>query len=97
VHLDVRPIDVAAVVAAAIETVQPAANAKGVRIEPALVHGVPVTGDANRLQQVFWNLLANAVKFTPHGGRIEVRMERTPTDVVFQPSSTPTGTCDERP
>jgi hypothetical protein len=81
VRLDVRPIDVASAVVAAIETVQPAANAKGVRIEPALVFGVPVTGDASRLQQVFWNLLTNAVKFTPYGGRVEVRMDRTAAEV----------------
>jgi PAS domain S-box-containing protein len=95
VRLDVRPIDVAAVVIAAIETVQPAANAKGVRIEPALIYGVPVTGDANRLQQVFWNLLANAVKFTPHGGRVEVHMERTAADVEVSVTDTGDGISAE--
>jgi PAS domain S-box-containing protein len=91
VRLDVRPIDVAAVVMAAVETVLPAANAKGVRIEPSLVYGISATGDANRLQQVFWNLLANAVKFTPHGGRVEVRMEYGPSHVAVNVCDTGAG------
>jgi signal transduction histidine kinase len=60
-------------VSAAIETVRPAADAKGVRIHAALVAAdQTVNGDPGRLQQVFWNLLSNAVKFTPAGGKISV-------------------------
>jgi PAS domain S-box-containing protein len=77
VRLDVQRIDLAAAVRAAVETVKPAADAKAVRLQVVLdPHAGPVSGDANRLQQVFWNLLSNAVKFTPRGGRVQVLLER---------------------
>jgi signal transduction histidine kinase len=65
-----------AVVEAALETVRPAAEAKGVALE---VHIAPdlwsVAGDASRLQQAAWNLLSNAVKFTPAGGQVAIRLQ----------------------
>jgi signal transduction histidine kinase/ActR/RegA family two-component response regulator len=77
VRLDVRQIDLAAVVRDAIETVRPAADAKEIRIRPVLDPAAgPVSADPNRLQQVFWNLLSNAVKFTPKGGAIQIVLER---------------------
>jgi signal transduction histidine kinase/DNA-binding response OmpR family regulator len=77
VRLDVQRVDLAPVVQAAVDTVRPAADAKGVRLQVVLdpLAG-PVAGDPNRLQQVFWNLLSNAVKFTPRGGRVQVLLER---------------------
>jgi PAS domain S-box-containing protein len=77
VRLDVRPIELAGVVSAAIETVRPAADAKGVHVHATLIApDQTVNGDPGRLQQVFWNLLSNAVKFTPGGGHIRVRLTR---------------------
>jgi PAS domain S-box-containing protein len=68
-------VELGQVVQAAVEVVRPRAEQKGVELVVEAVAG-QVTGDASRLQQVFWNLLANAVKFTPPGGRVEVRVER---------------------
>ncbi len=77
VRLDVHRMDLAPIVEAAIETVRPAATAKGIRVQTVLDPTArPVSGDPNRLQQVFWNLLSNAIKFTPRGGRVQVILER---------------------
>ncbi|HJP95484.1 MAG TPA: ATP-binding protein [Pyrinomonadaceae bacterium] len=80
-NLDVRPLDLALVTRAAINVVQPAADAKGVsldfRAEPGLG---AISADSARLQQVIWNLLSNAVKFTPQGGKITVRVAQDGSD-----------------
>ncbi|MEP6719260.1 MAG: ATP-binding protein [bacterium] len=75
--LNNEPVDLAAVINAAIDSVQLAANAKEIQVavtlDPSARHTI---GDSNRLQQVVWNLLANAIKFTSEKGRIEVKVER---------------------
>jgi CheY-like chemotaxis protein len=77
VRLDVQRVDLAPVVAAAVDALKPTADAKGVRLHVVLdPRAGPVSGDPSRLQQVFWNLLSNAVKFTPRGGRVQVLLER---------------------
>jgi PAS domain S-box-containing protein len=82
VRLDVQRVDLPAVVAAAIDTVRPSASAKGVRLETIIDPlNAPVTGDPNRLQQVFWNLLSNAIKFTSKGGRVQILLERVDSHV----------------
>ncbi|HWE04525.1 MAG TPA: ATP-binding protein [Tepidisphaeraceae bacterium] len=77
VRLDVQRVDLAATVQAAVDTVKPAADAKGVRLHVVLdpLAGA-VSGDPSRLQQVFWNLLSNSVKFSPRGSRVQVLLER---------------------
>ncbi|HSI87425.1 MAG TPA: ATP-binding protein [Pyrinomonadaceae bacterium] len=73
--MEMRPVNVIPVVREAIETAYPSARAKNVTIETEFKAVEPeVAGDAERLQQVFWNLLANAIKFTPAGGNIRVKV-----------------------
>jgi signal transduction histidine kinase/CheY-like chemotaxis protein len=76
-HLQTRRTDLAAIVDAAVEIVQPAAAAKNITITTTIdARPAPTSGDPDRLQQVIWNLLSNSVKFTPPGGRIAVQLSR---------------------
>ncbi|HEU4410843.1 MAG TPA: PAS domain-containing protein [Polyangiaceae bacterium] len=85
------PLEVARVVEAALEALRPAAEAKGVRLEPALDPRAAVVGDEGRLQQVAWNLLSNAIKFTAPGGRVRVRVRREPSHVELSVEDTGRG------
>jgi PAS domain S-box-containing protein len=73
-HLDLQSLDLGSVVDDAVETVRPAAEAKGIRLRVHAQTALSVRGDAARLKQVFWNLLSNAIKFTYAGGRIDVEL-----------------------
>ncbi len=78
VRLEVQRVGLAAVVSAALDSVRPSAEAKGIALHTPVDPGVGlVSGDPNRLQQIVWNLLTNAVKFTPKGGAIEVTLRAT--------------------
>jgi len=82
IRLDVQAVEIAGVIENAVATVQPAADAKAVRLHSLIDPRIgPVAGDPDRLQQVVWNLLSNAVKFTPKGGRVDVRLERVNSHV----------------
>jgi signal transduction histidine kinase/DNA-binding response OmpR family regulator len=77
VRLEVCTVEMAQALNAAVETVRPTADAKGVHLEVTYYPDPgTIQGDPDRLQQVLWNLLSNAVKFTPRGGRVSVRITR---------------------
>jgi PAS domain S-box-containing protein len=91
-RLDVRSIDLVSLIKAAIDSVQPAADARGIRLQAVLdPRAGPVSGDPNRLQQVVWNLLSNAIKFTPKEGRVQVRLERINSHIEITVSDTGKG------
>ena len=86
-NLEVRPIDLMPVVAAAVDIVQPAANARGIQIQVSTDASLgPVAGDPARLQQIVWNLLSNAVKFTSRDGWVYVslRQSESSAELVVQ-------------
>jgi signal transduction histidine kinase len=91
-RLDLRRIEPVEVVEAALDAVRPAARAKAVELVTALdPRAGPVHGDPDRLQQVVWNLLTNAIKFTDRGGRIDVGLTRTATHAEITVSDTGQG------
>ena len=95
-RLNVAPVDLAAVINMAIDCVQLAADSKDIRLEVILdPRARRVEGDAGRLQQVVWNLVANAIKFTPAGGKIVVRLERLRSCLQIQVSDTGSGISPE--
>jgi PAS domain S-box-containing protein len=96
IRLDVQRLVMADVVEAAVQSVRPSAEVKGVRLVPVLdPYAGPVAGDANRLQQVVWNLLTNAIKFTPRGGQVQVLLERVNSHLELSVSDTGEGIAAE--
>jgi PAS domain S-box-containing protein len=76
-RLEIQPVDLVTVIHAAIDSMSPAAEAKGIYLDLVLdPEAGQITGDPNRLQQVVWNLLSNAIKFTAEGGHVTVTLER---------------------
>ena len=86
-----EPLQIVRPVKAAVETVRPAAEAKRVTLTYEMDEQATVNGDAQRLQQVVWNLLTNAVKFTPEGGAVAVRAYTEDREVVIEVRDTGQG------
>jgi CheY-like chemotaxis protein/two-component sensor histidine kinase len=90
--LDLRPVDLAVLLEAAVDEVAPSAQAKSLALDTQIeVEPCPLHGDPTRLQQVFSNLLSNAVKFTPKGGRVDVKLARAGSDVEVSVTDTGRG------
>ena len=94
--LEFQAVDLATVIEAAIDSVRPAAEAKRIKFETIMESfSCPVLGDANRLQQIFWNLFSNAVKFTPKKGRIKIIAERSDSQITISVTDTGIGITPE--
>ncbi len=92
VRLDIQPLQPSGFVEAALQTVSPAADARGIRLEKILDPTAgPISGDPNRLQQVVWNLLSNAIKFTPREGKVQVVLERVNSHIEISVADTGIG------
>jgi len=95
-ELNSEPVDVAASLLLALRAITPSAERKNLTLEKSFTLGTSrVDGDPTRLQQIFWNILANAVKFTPAGGRIRVRMSSTGSRIDIAVSDTGQGISAE--
>jgi PAS domain S-box-containing protein len=91
-ELNTELVDVAAALLLALRAITPAAENKNIRVERSFARDVSrVAGDATRLQQIFWNILSNAVKFTPEGGSIAVRLSSTDSRVQVEVRDTGKG------
>lgn len=94
-RLDVQATDLAGVIEGAVDALRPAAVGRNVRIVKVLDPVQPISGDPVRLQQVLWNLLANAIKFTPKGGRVNVVLQRINSHVEIVVSDNGEGIAPE--
>jgi PAS domain S-box-containing protein len=91
-RLNVRPVELAPIIEAVVDSVRPAADSREIHIKTALEPLMsPVSGDPDRIQQIIWNLLTNAIKFTPKGGCIDVRLERVHSHIEITVSDTGQG------
>ncbi len=91
-RLDVRPVDLAKIIKSAVDAQSPAVDAKQIRLQLVLDERAGmISGDSERLQQVMWNLMSNAIKFTPKGGRVQVVLQRAESHVEVSVSDSGVG------
>ncbi len=94
-RLELRPMELAPIVEAAVDAVRPAATAKGIHLETDTNFQGTVLGDPDRLQQVVWNLVVNGIKFTSTGGHVSLRLARIGPSAVISVSDTGEGIAPE--
>jgi PAS domain S-box-containing protein len=95
-RLEVQPVELAPLIETVVDGLRPAADARSIRLQAVLdSQASPISGDPNRLQQIIWNLVANAIKFTPQGGRVEIRLERIASNVEISVIDTGQGIAPE--
>jgi len=81
-RLEVRPTELAPIIESVVDTLRPTADARDIHLQIAFdPRKCPISGDPDRLQQIIWNLITNAIKFTPKGGRVQVWFERIESHV----------------
>jgi PAS domain S-box-containing protein len=90
-RLDVQRVDMATVIEEAVTSAQPAADAKGISLLQVLGSAAIIEGDPGRLQQVVWNLVSNAIKFTSKGGKVQVTLRKVASHVEVEVSDTGIG------
>lgn len=96
IRLNVRPVDLETVIKESLEAVRPAADARGIRIECSFdASDARVSGDPERLQQILWNLVSNAVKFTDRGGQVDVWLVRSDSHLEVRVHDTGIGVAPE--
>jgi PAS domain S-box-containing protein len=84
-RIEYKTVDMAAVIAAAVESLRPAADAKRIHVRTVLSSGAgPVRGDTERLQQIVWNLLSNAIRFTPAAGTVQIELQRVESQIELR-------------
>ena len=94
--LDLRSVKLAPLIQAVVDDVRPAADGRRINLEAAFDSNVgPILGDPDRLQQIVWNLLTNAIKFTPKRGDVQVRLERNDSYALITVSDTGQGIATE--
>ena len=92
IRLNVQTVNLPVVVEEAVATIRNAADAKGVRLQVVVDPAAgPISGDPDRVQQIIWNLLSNAVRFTPKDGQVQLRLERVDSHVEIVVSDTGIG------
>jgi signal transduction histidine kinase/CheY-like chemotaxis protein len=94
-RLEPRPTDLSAIVASAVDVVKPSADAKNITLQVDAPPSAPIVGDTDRLRQVVWNILSNAVKFTPQAGQIRVTVLGSGGDYEVQVTDTGRGISPE--
>jgi PAS domain S-box-containing protein len=91
-RLNVRQAELAPIIEAVVDGLRPAADARNIHLQITLGPRTgAIAGDTDRLQQIVWNLLTNAIKFTPKGGRVEVRLDRNHSHIGITVSDTGQG------